>query len=208
MINIILADDHQLLREGLASLLGAEETINVVLEASNGKEVLDFLEDSKADIALLDINMLVLDGIQTTMTIKKEHPEVKVLIVSMHNKEGFVKNAIEVGADGYVLKNVGKQELLKAIDHIMNGGTYFSQEVTQTLISHMRVDQPNGLSLTAKEKNILIMLSDGNTTPEIAEKLVLSHHTIDSYRRNLLLKFKVKNVSELIKISMKEGFIS
>lgn len=208
MIKIILADDHQMIREGLSALLRDVEEVEIVKTASNGLEVLDFLKNETADLVLMDINMPEMDGIQTTEAIKKKHKDVKVLVLSMHNKEGFVKNAIEVGADGYILKNTGKKELLLAIEHINEGKTYFSQEVTKTLIKNMRVGQPEGLKLSKKEKDILELLSNGNTTAEIAEKLIASQHTIETYRRNLLLKFEAKNVSELIKISMKEGFIS
>lgn len=208
MTKIILADDHQMIREGLSALLSDEDNIEIVKTASNGKEVLDFLKKETADLVLMDINMPEMDGIQATKTIKKKYAKVKVLILSMHNKEGFVKNAIEVGADGYILKNTGKNELLLAIDHITTGNTYFSQDVTRTLISNMREGQSDAVTLSSKEKAILELLSDGFTTPEIAEKLMSSQHTIETYRRNLLLKFDAKNVSEMIKISLKEGFIS
>jgi len=208
MTKIILADDHQMIREGLSALMSDVDNIEIVMTASNGKEVLDFLKKQTADLILMDINMPELDGIQATKKIKKLYPKVKVLILSMHNKEGFVKNAIEVGADGYILKNTGKKELLLAIDHIISGNTYFSQEVTHTLISNMRSGNADGVTLSSKEKDVLEMLSDGFTTTEIAQELVSSQHTIETYRRNLLLKFDAKNVSELIKISMKEGFIS
>ena len=208
MTKIILVDDHQMIREGLSALLSDIDDIEIVKMASGGKEVLHYLKNNEADLVLMDINMPKMDGIQATEAIKKKHKSVKVLILSMHNKEGFVKNAIKVGADGYILKNTGKKELLLAIDYITNGKTYFSQEVTKTLISNMRVGQPQGIILSKKEKEVLELLSDGNTTIEIADKLVLSQYTIETYRRNLLLKFEVKNVSELIKISMRQGFIT
>ena len=208
MTKIILADDHQMIREGMSALLSNTEGIEIVKTASNGKEVLDFLKEQEVDLVLMDINMPNIDGIRATKAIKKAYRKVKVLILSMHNKEGFIKNAIEVGADGYILKNTGKNELLLAIERIMSGNTYFSQEVTETLVSNMRVGRSEGVTLTKKEKHVLEMLSNGHTTAQIADELVASQHTIETYRRNLLLKFSAKNVSEMIKISMKEGFIS
>jgi len=208
MIKILLADDHQMIREGMSALLSDVENIDIVTTASNGKEVLEYLKTEPVDLILMDINMPELDGIQTTKKIRRLFPKVKVLILSMHNKEGYIKNAIDVGAKGYILKNTGKTELLLAIDHIIEGHTYFSQEVTETLIKNIGAGNPDGITMSKKEKNILELLSDGFTTAEIAETLVASQHTIETYRRNLLLKFKAKNVSELIKISMKEGFIS
>jgi len=208
MTKIILADDHQMIREGMSALLSNTEGIEIVKTACDGREVLDSLKEFEVDLVLMDINMPKLDGIQTTRAIKKNHRKVKVLILSMHNKEGFIKNAIEVGADGYILKNTGKNELLLAIERIMSGSTYFAQEVTETLVNNMRVGRSEGVTLTKKEKKCLEMLSDGATTAEIAEELVASQHTVETYRRNLLLKFSARNVSEMIKISMKEGFIS
>jgi DNA-binding NarL/FixJ family response regulator len=208
MTKIILADDHQMIREGMSALLSDVDNIEIVATASNGKEVLEYLKKESANLVLMDINMPELDGLQTTKKISKQYPKVKVLILSMHNKEGYIKNAIEVGASGYILKNTGKKELLLAIDHINTGGTYFSQDVTNTLVNNMRAGHSDGVTLTTKEKAVLELLSDGFTTVEIAEKVVASQHTIETYRRNLLLKFEAKNVSELIKISMKEGFIS
>jgi DNA-binding NarL/FixJ family response regulator len=208
MTRIILADDHQMIREGISALLSNTAGIEIVRTASDGKEVLSALRGREVDLVLMDINMPELDGIQTTKAIKKTHKNVKVLILSMHNKEGFIKNAIEVGADGYILKNTGKSELLLAIERIMSGNTYFSQAVTETLVNNMRVGRSDGVTLTKREKDILELLSNGHTTAEIADKLVASQHTIETYRRNLLLKFSAKNVSEMIKISMKEGFIS
>lgn len=208
MTRIIIADDHQMIVEGLASLLNDVPEIDIVGSAANGEEVLKIIKNNVADLILMDINMPKLNGIDTTLEIKKNYKEIKILIVSMHNKEGFVKNAIEAGADGYILKNTGKAELLLAIDYIMNGKTYYAQDVTQTLVTKMRTNGDlEGFSLSTKEKQILQLLANGKTSQEIAVEIVSSEHTINTYRKNLLVKFDAKNVPELIKKSIWEGYI-
>lgn len=208
MTKIIIADDHQMIVEGLASLLEDVPDIEIVLFASNGKEVLKYLNKHKVDLILMDINMPVLNGIETTIKVKEDHSEVKVLVISMHSKEGYVKNAIEAGADGYILKNTGAEELMLAIEYIMNGKTYYSQEVTQRLVSRMRtIDDPEGITLSPKEKEILKLLANGQTSHEIAIQTASSEHTINTYRKNLLVKFNAKNVSQLIKKVVSEGYI-
>ena len=208
MTRIIIADDHQMIAEGLESLLHDIEEMEIVYSAPDGKEVLTYLQENKADLILMDINMPNMNGIATTLEIKKTYPNIKVLIISMHNKEGYVKNAIEAGADGYILKNTGKGELLLAIDYIMSGKTYYSQEVTQTLVSNLRtVGNPDGITLNPKEKQILELIANGLTSLEIATQIMSSEHTINTYRKNLLIKFGAKNIPELIKISVSKGYI-
>jgi len=205
---VIIADDHRIVCTGLQSLFSVENGFQTVSLACNGMEVINFLKKETADLVIMDINMPLLDGIEATKIIKKDYPEVKVLILSMHDKEGYIKNAIQAGADGYILKNAEGEELLNAAMQIMEGGTYFSQEVTATLIKRMRLyGESEGIVLSEKEKAILRLISDGFTSVQIAEKLFVSRHTIETYRKNLLLKFEAKNVSELVKIAVTEGFV-
>lgn len=208
-MKIIIADDHQIITDGLLSILNQIPETEVVGSVSNGKEVLDLLKKEPADIVIMDINMPEMDGIQATKLIKKNYPKVKVLILSMYDKEGFIKNTIEVGADGYVLKNTGKDELITAIEYISSGRTYFSQEVTQTLVHQMRTaGSPEGVHISPKEKDILELMAEGLTSHEIAEKISASYHTVETHRKNLLIKFDAKNASVLIKKAMDKGFIA
>src|SRR5687768_8319951 len=133
MTRIFIADDHQMIIDGLKSLLAGEESIKVVGEALNGKGVLDFLAVNKIDIVLLDINMPGYDGIQTTREIKKNHQDVKVLILSMHDTRDFIESVMSAGAEGYILKNTGREELLAAIETIKNGGYYYGSDILKTL---------------------------------------------------------------------------
>ena len=205
---VVIADDHRIVSTGLKSIFSKEHGFETVLLACNGVEVINFLKRNSTDMVLMDINMPLLDGIETTKIVKKDYPDVKVLILSMHDREGYIKSAIQAGADGYILKSAEGGELLKAATQIMVGNTYFSQEVTATLIKRMRLyGESEGIVLTEKEKATLRLISDGYTSLQIAEKLFVSRHTIETYRKNLLLKFEAKNVSELVKIAITEGFI-
>ena len=205
---VIIADDHTIMTEGLVMLLKNIDGYDVVKIAYDGNDVLDYLSNNPADLILMDINMPNLDGISATEIIKSKYPKTKILILSMHDKEGYIKNAIQAGADGYVLKNTDKDELILAIEFLIAGKTYFSQEVTSKLVSKLRTTDANkGIILSKREKLILQLLSDGFTSSEIAKKISASRHTVETYRKNLLLKFDARNVSELVKKSLNTGFI-
>ncbi|MDH5397049.1 MAG: response regulator transcription factor [Cyclobacteriaceae bacterium] len=205
---IIIADDHKIVCEGLVSLFSTYSEYEIVKIASNGQEVIDYVKQNPTDIVVMDIKMPILDGIETTKIIKQHFQHVKVVILSMHGQEGFIKNSIQAGADGYVLKNRGQEELIKAINHICDGNTYFSQEVTSRVIKKMRqYGEIEGIDLSDREIQIMQLLSDGFTSEQIGEIIFASTHTINTYRKNLLLKFDAKNVTELIKKALKEGYI-
>ncbi|MDH5598324.1 MAG: response regulator transcription factor [Cyclobacteriaceae bacterium] len=205
---VIIADDHTIMTEGLVMLLKNIDGYDVVKIAHDGEEVIEYLSNNPADLILMDINMPKLDGIEATEIIKSKYPKTKILILSMHDKEGYIKNAIQAGADGYVLKNTDKEELILAIEFLIAGKTYFSQEVTSKLVSKLRMNEPNqGIMLSKRERAILQLLSDGYTSSEIAKKITASRHTVETYRKNLLIKFDARNVSELVKKSINTGFI-
>ncbi|MDH5399463.1 MAG: response regulator transcription factor [Cyclobacteriaceae bacterium] len=206
---VVLADDHQIICEGLVSLLKAAPYIEVIGFASNGKEVLDLLKIKPTDMVIMDINMPIMDGIKATEQIKIQFPDVKVLILSMHNQIGYINNAVMAGADGYLMKNAESAEFLTAIDKILHGESYFCLEVANKMVNKIQQSVDFGdFFLSDKEKIILPLLGEGCTTNEIANRINSSKHTVDTYRRNLLHKFNAKNVSELIKIATKEGYIS
>ena len=154
-INILIADDHQIVIDGLSSLIKNEKHINVVAEAKDGKQVLDILEKVTINIAILDIEMPKLDGVQTTLKIKELYPDIKIIILTMYNKAELIKNIISAGADGYILKNKGKEELVKAINIINDGEEYFGDEVTKTLITDLKQKekQEQLIRLTRREKD-------------------------------------------------------
>lgn len=210
---VLIADDHQIIIDGLKSLISSEENIELVGEASNGKEAIDLLNLINVDVVILDINMPVLNGIEAMKRIKSEFPEVKVIILSMHNESSLIKSLIEMGADGYLLKNCDQDELIEAVNKVASGQKYFSSEVTISLLnktggmkSSVKMD-PVIASLTEREIEILKLITQGLTNKEIGDQLFISHRTVDTHRTNLMKKLEVNNIAGLIRFAIKNGFV-
>lgn len=208
-IKLLIADDHEILASGMATMLSEKEGFHVLGTAKNGKEVIKFLEKEAVDLILMDLNMPELNGIEATQIIKKKFPKTKILILSMFDREGYIQNALDVGVDGYVLKNVNENELISAIHRIMEGKTYFSQDVMEKMAIKMRVygDDEVVLKLSDTERRILQYLSEGDTSGEISDKMNLAPNSIMSYRKMLLHKFDAKNVSHMIKVAFEKGYL-
>lgn len=213
VIKVLIADDHQIIIDGLKSLISAEKSIELVGEASNGKEAIDLLKLITANVVILDINMPVLNGIETMKRIKSDFPEVKVIILSMHNESSLIKNLIEIGTDGYLLKNCDQDELIEAIHKVGSGQKYFSSEVTLSLLnknsgmkSTVKTD-PILSNLTEREIEILKLITQGLTNKEIGEQLFISHRTVDTHRTNLMKKLELNNIAGLIRFAIKNGFV-
>ena len=211
-INVLLADDHELVLDGLKLILSQRNDIEVVGEAHDGETILYLLTKiPELDVVVLDINMPKKDGIQVTKEIKERYPEVKVLILSMYNRKEFVKNLIDAGIDGYILKNAGKMELLKAIDTLVTGEPYYGDEITKTIMKSYQknkvFDNPSDVALSEREKEIVALIANENTTQEIAEKLFISPYTVDTHRKNILSKLDVKNAAGIMKFALQTGII-
>lgn len=208
MIRILIADDHKMIIDGLKSMLGAEPALQVVGEAYTGKEVLARVKQLEVDLILLDINMPELDGIDATRRVKAQYPKIKVLILTMYNKPEFIRNLMEAGADGYILKNTGREELLEAIRQLHAGQPYWGKEVTKTVMESLRGDRANNrFVLTKREKEVLTLIAAEYTTGEIAEKLFISPYTAETHRKNLLSKLGVKNTAGLVKYAVENGYV-
>jgi len=213
MINIILADDHQIVREGLISLLDDAPMIMCHGEAKNGQEALDLLVKHKGiDIAVLDIEMPVMDGVEATRQIKAKYPEVKVLILTMYTKHEFITSLIKEGASGYILKERGREELINAIQAVYRGEHYFGERVTSKLIEGMRQrprpsEQEKIVKLTKREKEVLKLIAEGMTTPQISARLFIAHSTVETHRRNLIDKLDVPNSKGLVAYAVKHQII-
>lgn len=207
MINILIADDHEIVVEGLRSLLENEKEITIIGQANNGEQVLPILENNIINVAVLDISMPKMDGLDLTIFIKSNYPDVKILILTMHNEIGFIRRVIEAGAHGYILKNKGKEELVRAIKALDNGNEYLGEEVTKTLFSSIRNATVYGeIQLTKREKQVLKLIANGNTTPKISAALNIAPSTVETYRRNLLEKTGVKNSKGLVKFAIENGY--
>ncbi|HCQ30229.1 MAG TPA: DNA-binding response regulator [Flavobacteriales bacterium] len=211
-IKTLLVDDHQIVRDGIrAMLLPAKDEIEIAAEASNGAEAVQILEKEPFDVVLMDINMPELNGIDATEIIKKRHPATRVLALTMHAEEGFIVNMIKAGADGYILKESGREELISAIKAVRSGKKYYSNEVSVTMINSMLSDKPSASKivgdLSKREMEVLQLIVDGFTNMEIADKLFISNRTVDTHRRNLLQKLNVRNTAELVKFALKNGLV-
>lgn len=207
MIKIVIAEDCPDYTDVLSSILEEIDKIELIATVENGKELLDLVAHTEVDVVLMDIRMPIMDGLEATFEIKKRFNDVKVLILSLYNKEAYIKNAMQVGADGYVLKDE-KEDILKGIDNLHQNKTYFSQKITQTLARGAQLTALNKpISLSPREKEVLALLGGGYSSDKIGEKLAIEASTVNSYRANLLRKFEAANVSELMKKAALAGYI-
>lgn len=204
----MIADDHQVIIDGLKSLVEGEE-IEAIGEALTGQELMDKLSRNTPDVVLVDINMPQMDGIEASTMIRKKFPLVKIVILTMYDKPEFIRNLVSIGVNGYLLKNTGKTELLTAIRKVYAGEDYFSREVSKTLISSMKssvFDQQ--VQLTKREKEVLKLIAKGLSTSEISEELFVSTHTVDTHRKNLLGKLQIKNTAGLVRFAFENGYVT
>jgi two-component system response regulator NreC len=213
-IRLLIVDDHQIIIDGLKSLLEDEADIKLLGEANNGKEALDILRLLDVDIVLMDIDMPIMNGIEATKHILKDFPNVKVVILSMHKEGGLIKNLISIGAHGFLLKNSDQAQLIEAIRKVAYGDKYFSPEVTMSLLNKTSINTSafNGIDLlsklTERETEILKLIAEGYSNKEIGEKLFISHRTVDTHRTNLMKKLDVNNIAGLIKFAIQNGVVS
>ena len=210
MTRILIADDHQMFVDGLKSLLVEEKEMCVVGEAKNGFEVLEICDHQEVDIVIMDINMPRMDGILAAKELSKKHPSVKVLGLSMYNDRDYISDILKAGARGYVLKNTGKENLLRAIATLQSGSNYLSEEVSKTLLSSFMKNSSASHStekLSDREKEVLECIASGLTTHEIGDKLFISKNTVETHRKNLLYKLKAKNTAELVNNAYKQRLI-
>ena len=211
MIKVLIADDHPLLSKGIQELLADHELIEVNHIAHNGKEVLSILKKYEIDVILLDINMPVMDGLETCKQVKKKYPKVAVLALTMYKNGSFVQQMLKNGALGYLLKNTEYRELVKAIKTVHNGKTYLHPSANQALMDSLMNKENKDTyipTLTRREKEVLKLIAEEHTTTEIATKLHISTNTVETHRRHLISKFNVRNSVGLIKVALQKGMLS
>lgn len=211
MIRLLIADDHQVLLDGFISIFDTIDDITVVGMAHNGKEVLSYLEDNPVDAILLDINMPILNGVETCKKITKLYPEVKVVALSMYDQQSYFKRMIQYGAKGYLLKNDNSEEIEKAIRKVVDGGRYISSKM-QSMLSSIDYISGNkaslmGSEISPRELEVLSLVAGGLTDQQVASKLFISYHTVNSHRKSLLLKLDAKNTADLVRKAMEKGVI-
>lgn len=209
MIKIIIADDHSLVRTGLRRLLDDVDNLTVVAEADNGNDAISHVQKLQPDVAILDINMPGLNGIKTTEILRRDYPELKIIIVSMHSDELFPQRLIKAGANAYLTKDSGIKEITYAISEVMQSRNYICTEVAQKLALLKAGGDGSSpfKNLSKRELEVLGMMIKGYKVAEISDKLCLSPKTVSTYRYRLLGKLSVQNDIELTKLAMQHGFI-
>ncbi|KQS33179.1 response regulator transcription factor [Dyadobacter sp. Leaf189] len=203
-VKILIVDDHPLVLEGLKSLLADCEGILVAGTASNAIEAIAFLKTNEVDIAFLDISLPDISGIELCKKIKEQFPSVKTLALSTFNERSYVSRMIQNGASGYLIKSSGKEEILEAIRQVQAGGYFMNVNFDQASSPAPSKTIP---FLTRREKEVLLLIAEGLTNPQIAEQLFVSVTTVNTHRQNLLMKFEVSNTASLIKLAAGLGLI-
>jgi len=212
MINVLLADDHQIIIDGISNLLEDEADIKVVAHCNNGLEVLDRLPNVNIDVLLLDLDMPLMNGFECAEQVQKRFPEVKIAILTMHQEKALIQKFIEFGVKGYFLKTIAKSELVHAIKTIAGGGEYFPSDVTKALIQKQVItpditQSPLLSSLTEREVEIIRLVSQGFSNKEIADKLFISPRTADTHRTNIMRKLDLHNVAEMVRFAFQNKLI-
>ncbi len=208
---ILVADDHQIVRQGIRRLLSKREDFSVVAEASNGEQAVELAERKQPDVILMDISMPRMSGIDATRQISRGG-QTKILALSMHDGQSYVEEALRAGASGYVHKNASAEDLCSAIDAVRTGESYLSPTVTQQVVDAIARpgDRPSSAvsALTAREREVLKLIADGLSSKEIASKLGVSLKTIESHRANLMDKLDIHKVSGLVRFAVRAGLVA
>lgn len=207
MIRIFIIDDHPMVIAGIQALLAGSEQVIIAGHASDGYQALEALKTTPAEVALCDINLGDLNGIDLCILLKKTFPELKVLGLSTFKERSYITRMIEAGASGYLLKNATREELEEGIVAAWRGRLFLSAEASEVITRpDAKASQPVPL-LTAREKEVLGLIAEGSTNAQIAEKLYISPLTVDSHRKNLLAKFAVKNTAAMVKLAIDHGLL-
>ncbi|MCF8464455.1 MAG: response regulator transcription factor [Flavobacteriales bacterium] len=205
-VRLLVVDDHPILRSGIVSLLEKALNLEVTCEAKNGAEAIKCIEKQVPDVVLMDINMDGKLDVTTTETIKQRWPKVKVLAFSMHEEVQVIRRMLKAGASGYILKNAAHQEVLLAIDTVMKGGSYYGQEVLDIMTQSITSDgEDDEVVLSNREKEVLHFVAKEYTNQEIAEQINISLRTVETHKRNLIKKLRVKNVVGLVRFAIEQG---
>lgn len=209
-ITIYIVDDHKVFRDGITSLIKYEEGIEVLGSSGTIPDFMFKIVNFDPDIILMDISVGEDDGILATKWIKNKRPETKVLILSMHHEDSYIKKVLDVGANGYLLKDAGTKEMMQAIRTVANGSTYYSQKVSNSIVQqllnkNLKKQKTKGQKLTPRELEIIKLIAEEKSNKEIADSLFISIRTVDTHRRNLLEKLQVKNTAGLVRYALQHG---
>ncbi len=212
MIKLLLCDDHPLVIEGIKLVLSDDDRFEIAGEVNNGQEVLDFLPSNEIDILIMDINMPVLNGLETIKILKNDYPDLKVVMLSMLNDSHIIKHLIENGAKAYMMKNAGQEEIVSTLLKVHEGGTSFDSKILMEILElkkSRKKKKENSLfpRLSRREKEILKLIVDEYTTAEISKELFISFGTVETHRRNMLNKLGLRNTAGLVRTAIEFGLL-
>ncbi|MEM9895366.1 MAG: response regulator transcription factor [Bacteroidota bacterium] len=212
MYNILVVDDHKIIRDGIKFYFEGDEEFSITNEAENGLLALEILKNEHFDIILTDINMPEMDGLEFMRSIRTNHSDQKVLVLSMFNEAAYINKMIALGANGYVLKKADKNELVRAIKSVLKGEDYYSEEVYKTIVGNIAGRKPKQrltleTELSDREKEVLIHITEELSNQEIADKLYISIRTVETHKRNLLEKTGCKNIAGLVMYAIERNII-
>jgi two-component system, NarL family, response regulator NreC len=206
-IKLIVVDDHHLFRGGLISLLNKHSDLRVLGEASTGKELFKLLEMLAPNIVLIDISMPGEDGLEVIKIGREKYPNIRFMVITMHDEGQYVVKAVRNGAFSYLLKNTDEGELIEAIRQVNKGQKYFNRRISDLMIGNMAIEGESLKKLSDREMEVLQMVATGKTTKEIADQLCVSNRTVETHRVNMMRKLKVQNSAEMIKKAVTLGLI-
>ncbi len=213
---IVIADDHAIMRDGLSAMLDNEGELDVVATASDGREAIEAVDREDPDLLLIDLSMPRTDGARAISIIKRRHPDVRIVVLTFHKEDAHIHSALQAGADGYVLKDDGRGELLTAIRHVAAGRSYLSPAICDRVMSgYVRAREPDDSraaaswdALTEREREVLKLVAEGYTTRQIADYLSLSAKTIEKHRSNMMRKLDLHNASAVTAYAIENGLLS
>ena len=210
-IEVVLADDHAIVRQGLGAVISQEQDIKVIAEASNGKETVDIAKKNNADIFIIDITMPILNGLEASSQIIQLNANNKVIILSMHDNRAFIERALSLGKKGYVLKDSAADEIIQAIRVVYKGGYFLSSRISTFVIQDyidsrgQKIGEKKIASLTEREREVLQLIAEGYTNKEVAINLSISLKTALAHRNNIMQKLGIHRQADLIRYALKEG---
>jgi DNA-binding NarL/FixJ family response regulator len=209
-LRVMIVDDHEIFRKGLAMVINKAKNAKVVAEAGNGQEFLDVIEKEKVDLVFMDIEMPVMNGIEATKTALQKYPQMKIVALSMFGEEEYLQQMVDAGVKGFLLKNIGKDDLYRAMQLISEGKNYYSEELL-SFFTRKYIQPPkqevSDINLTKRELEILQLIAEGLTDSEIADKLFISQRTVNGHRASLIAKTGSRNTVNLLTYAIRNGLV-
>lgn len=210
---VLVVEDHTLLRQGIMSIISVSDNFEVIAEADNGRDALRLSQSTNPELILMDLSMPDMNGIESIIEIKKRSPQIKIIVLTIHNAEEYVKQALKAGVEGYVLKHSSGSELLFAMNSVLNGNSYLSREISQHVVNgylsedKSKLDSSNLSLITYREREILKLVAEAKSNKDIARHLYISVKTVEKHRSNLMKKLDMHNSAALTIFAMKIGLI-